>query len=128
MVRFTQPIGTRLPDGIAEAVRRNADQRIGELQALPAAEMTILRDLTVQAPGNIVVAHKLGREPKFVAVSAIRFRDSDATNLAAGTVYDRPTATLGTDSPIDRTQVVKLAFVGFALAGTVNLTFDVVVM
>ena len=128
MVRLTQPLGARLDDGAAEATRRNTDQRIGELQALPAAEMTIIRDLTVQAPGNVVVAHKLGRAPQFVTVSAIRFRDPDAPNLAPGTVYDRPTVTFGSTSPIDRTQVVKLAFVGFAVAGTVDLTFDLVVM
>jgi hypothetical protein len=69
--RLTPPISTRLSDEDAERVRRNHEQRISELQALPAAGMRVLKGIQLPPSTDVVISHGLGRAPQFVLVSPV---------------------------------------------------------
>lgn len=115
------PITARLADADAERVRRNHEERIAEIQALPILGSALIEDVTVTNNGATFVQHKLGREPRFVWVSPIRVPNFAA--LTVGVIVDAGGAAFTTANPIDRSKVIQLGAFGF---GT-TVVFDVVV-
>lgn len=120
----TTPLDKRLADADADQVRRSHAQAIRELQDLPMSSFRLIRDIVVVNNNPITIAHKLGRAPLFVGVSAIRWDKSPS--LAVGTVFDY--GEVGPNNePIDRTQIIVLVPGGFTSAGSVVVTFDLLV-
>ncbi len=112
--RLTPPVARRLSDVDAEAVRRNHEQRIAELQAAPAASLAVVQNVVLPNGVGVSVSHGLGRIPNFVGPSAIRgastsglIQDFGATDLAG--------------NPVDRTRVVWLRAINFGGDITVDL-------
>jgi hypothetical protein len=119
MRRQTQAITARLADQDAELVRRNHEQRLAELQRMPAASMVVVQGVALPAgsPGAAIpVAHGLGRAPRWVCPSAVR---GAAT---VGVIVDLGSVDLG-GNPIDRSKVVMLVGSGFGSAITVDVAF-----
>lgn len=113
---FTPPITVRLADADAEKIRRNHDQRISELQALPAAAMTVIRNVSLPTGAAVAVAHGLGRAPLWVSESIVR------GSTSAGAVSDLGSVDLN-GNPIDRSKVVVLFALGFGVTITVDVAF-----
>ena len=117
--RQTQAITTRLADEDTERMRRNHEQRLVELQSMPASALTIVRGIVLPAgsPGAPVsVPHGLGRAPRWVGPSAPR-------NVGTiGVIIDLGSVDLA-GKPIDRTKVVALVGSGFGSAITVDVAF-----
>lgn len=118
-LKLTPPITVRLDDDDAEKVRRNHEQRIAELQALPASNMTVVRGVVLPSgsPGaSVAIAHGLGRAPIWVGPSAPR-------NVATiGVIVDLGSVDLS-GNPIDRSKVVVLLGSGYGAAITVDVAF-----
>lgn len=108
---FTRSITRRLDDINAEEVRRNHEQQLAEVQALPAAGLRVIQGVVLPNGANVTVAHKLGRQPIYVGVSVPRG--------AAG--FGSVIEVTGLSTPIDRTQVVVLQAGNFALTVTVDV-------
>lgn len=68
----TPPITLRLKDELAEQVRRNHEQRIGELAASPLAGATVIRGVRLPDGAGVEISHGLGRAPVAVLVTPIR--------------------------------------------------------
>lgn len=95
------------------------------MQGLPATSIKIIPNVVVASGNSVTVAHGLGRAPRMVWVSAVRW--DGAAFVAPGTFFDRG-ARDAAGNAIDRTQIVVLAADGFTSAGSVVLTIDVAVM
>jgi len=67
-MRFTPSISVRL-EADAERVRRNHDQQIAEIQALPVLAMTVIKGVVLPPGVDVIIAHGLGREASVVSVS-----------------------------------------------------------
>jgi len=115
-MRFTPPITVRLADADAESVRRNHEQRIKELQQLPAAMITIVRNVSLPSGTAVAVSHGLGREPRWVSESTVR------GSTSAGSITDLGSIDLS-GNPIDRSKVVVLYALGFGVTVTVDVAF-----
>lgn len=120
-----QPHSIKLADSDAERVRQSHHQAIREIQDLPIASARVIRNITVASNNSVTVAHGLGRPPVFVGVSAIRWDGS--VDVDAGTVFDWGTKDSG-GFPINRAEVIVLAADNFTSAGSVVITFDLLVM
>ncbi len=66
------PVTARLADGDAERVRRSHDEKIREIQALPAASMRVIPEVQLADATETPVAHGLGRKPSWVHPSCPR--------------------------------------------------------
>jgi hypothetical protein len=71
-VSFREPLPLRLENQDAERVRRSHEECIRELQGLPAAGLTIVKDVALANATLVLVPHRLGRVPSFVACSPPR--------------------------------------------------------
>lgn len=109
---FTRPLTKRLADVDAEDIRRNTQRQLAELQALPASGIKVIRDVVLPNATNVTVAHKLGREPIWVGISAPRG--------AAG--FGSVIEITGLTTPqIDRTQIIVLQAGNYAATVTVDV-------
>ncbi len=95
MADFTPPIELRLEDQRSEEVRRNHGQCLRELQNAPGARCVIVEDVSLADGVATIVAHGLGRTPRFVSTSVIRGATSTGRIVES---YEG----------IDRRKVVKL--------------------
>lgn len=117
-MKFTPPLSTPIADPVTEAMRRNVDQRLRELQSQPAIGATVIRNVELPDGVEVTVNHGLGRDPLAVVPTAIR-----GSGFTAGVIHDRGLA-LGSGATIDRSKVVVLRAVSF----TTTITVDVVLM
>lgn len=118
-MRFTPAITTRLVDDAAERVRRNHEQQITEIQSREILDARVIHGVVLGSGGPpVTVAHGLGRPPKVVSISAIRW--VDGTAISAGSVLDYGAQVAGV--PIDRSRNVVLLGIGFGVAVTVDVT------
>lgn len=115
----------RLADPTAERMRASHAQAIQEMQSLPAMGLRVIKDVTVVNNNSVMVSHGLGRAPQWVGVSAVRW--DGAAFIDSGTVFDRGT-TDANGNPIDRTKFLVFAAHDFTSAGSITLTFDVLVL
>lgn len=60
--RFTPPISARQQDAEADRVRRNADERITEIQKVPIVGGFLVRGVKLPDATNVPVHHGLGRQ------------------------------------------------------------------
>jgi hypothetical protein len=118
-MKFTAALAQVLKDPLFEAVRRNIDQRIRELQALVCADIRVIRDVELPNPSVVFVPHGLGRAPRAVILSVPRA--PDGTGVLVGLV-EEVRGTVG-GKPVDSTKVIALVTGAF---GT-TVTIDVVV-
>lgn len=116
-MRFTAPISIVLGDSNAEAVRKNVDQRIREIQDRPAIGALVVAGVELPNATDVWVSHGLGREPSAVLVSP------PYPNIVTVGCVHEVRGSSGA-SPIDRKQSIVLKADGF---GT-TVTVDVVVM
>lgn len=88
MTKLSAPITAKLADDDAERNRRSHDEKIRELQTLPAASLIVIPNVSL--PDNTVTAikHSLGRAPRMIvpsiprnaaAAGIIRIVDSNET-------------------------------------------------
>lgn len=68
----TPPVSPRLPDEIAERVRRSHHEKIVELQATIGAGLKIIPAISIADNITVPVQHGLGRAPKWVGISLPR--------------------------------------------------------
>jgi hypothetical protein len=99
----------QLEDERAERARRSHASAIGELQASPLAGAKVIAGVELSDATTRVIAHKLGRAPRWVGVSVVRGASS------AGVI----TETRG--SPYDASQVLALTASGYGATITVDL-------
>jgi hypothetical protein len=125
-MRFTPAITARLADEQAERVRRNHEQRLGEFAALAIGSAQVISDVVLPNSTPVFVAHKLGRAPVFVAISAWRTPTPGVSIVTTGTFLDFG-ATSQAGAPIDRSKVLQLAQFGFSFTGATSLVIDVMV-
>lgn len=119
-MRLTPSITARLADPEAEKARRNHDQRIGELQGLPATALRTIAGVVLPDGTEVTVPHGLGRAPRAVITSPVRA----AAGTTAGAIFEYRGVGGLSGSPIDSSSVIVLAAFGF----TNSITVDVVVM
>lgn len=112
---FTPALTSKLADSDAEAVRRNVDQRIGEIQGLPAAALIVVGDFVVPNGGSVLVPHRLGRKPAMVYMSPPRVEFGTPGLVAGGIVIDL------TGPGIDRSQIIRLFATGYGVPVTVTV-------
>jgi hypothetical protein len=123
-MRFTPPLSTPLRDPNAEAVRKNTDHRIRELQTLTGADMHVIENVELPNGARVPVAHGLGRRPRVVLVSPVRLLGTGP--LTSGVILDygdRGAPPTGFD-PVDRSQIVVLQAGGY----TSTVVVDVVLL
>lgn len=122
-MKLTQANPAKLPDPTAEAIHRNTDVRIAELQdqvqaIQPIAGAVVFRDIKIPNNGTARISHGLGRAPAFVWVSPIRI-DTFAV-FSPGVIVD-VLADPATGAPIDRRSTIRLDVSGFSTAITVDV-------
>lgn len=71
-MKLTAPLAVRLADADAERVRRSHEERIRELQALPAAGLVVLQDIELADGVATRIVHKLGKAPRWIGPSVVR--------------------------------------------------------
>lgn len=100
----------KLGDPVADRVRASHAEAIAELQGSDILDAKVFR---VELPDNVsvVVAHKLGRVPKFVCVSPIIFPSGTTT----GRIVENRSA------PTDRSKNIVLGAIGYSLTITVDV-------
>lgn len=91
MSKLPAPLGIKLEDPDLERVRRNHEERIVELQRLPAAGLQVIRDVSLVDSIATVIAHGLGRAPVLVLPSPARGGTSSGSivEVRDGKQYDR---------------------------------------
>ncbi len=109
------PVTKRLADPDTEAVRRNHETRLGDVEGAPALGLTVLGDFLVPTTGSVLISHRLGRSPRQVIMSPPIVPGS--TSVTGGIIVEL----IGPD--LDRTQTIRL--VGVALAGPVTVSVSV---
>ena len=109
-------IQQRVDDPVADKVIQSHADAIVELQQLPMAGASIVRNQVLPNGVEVTVPHKLGRKPAYVRESSPRGA------VTAGLVRDLG-ATSTTGKPIDRTKVVVLRADGFGADITVDILF-----
>lgn len=114
MSRFSPPVTTRLADKDAEAVRRNHEQRLVELQAQRFP--VVVRGVVLLSGIETEVPHGLGRIPDWVCPGAPMGAAAAGVIALFGDVH-------GNGTPIDRTKVIVLQAVGFGATITVDVAF-----
>lgn len=72
MKTFIQPIDAKFDDTDQELARRNASDRITELQRVPIIGAVLLKGITLADSIVTQVPHKLGQTPSWVGVSVVR--------------------------------------------------------
>ncbi len=71
-MKLTPSISTKLADPDLERVRRNLDERVTQLQGLPASGLKVIQNVSLENATDIPIAHGLGRVPLAVLVSPSR--------------------------------------------------------
>jgi len=71
-MRFTPALSARFEDQDQERWRRNVDERIAEIQALPMVGGVVLAGVELEDGVETFVAHKLGRKPVMAWPSFVR--------------------------------------------------------
>jgi len=61
MRRLIPSIPARLPEATAERVRRNHDERLREIQALPLVQGKLLKHILLTNNATTTIAHGMGR-------------------------------------------------------------------
>lgn len=104
-------------DPAADRVAAATAQSIHELQLLPAAGIRVVSDVELADATNVYVAHKLGRRPGCVIVSAVRGA------LSAGVIRDVSDGKLTGvfAGPVDRDRYVVLRADGYGAPISVDL-------
>ena len=72
MKNRVQALGVRLPDEDSERVRRNHDDRIAALEAMPAADLLVIANVELADGVATPINHGLGRVPRTVKLSVPR--------------------------------------------------------
>lgn len=104
-----RPVVTpRLPDTQAEEARRVIVDAVRELQALPAAAMTVLPGVELADGALVSVGHGLGRPPRYVSCSTPR------GPVSSGCVEEVRDGT-------DRARVIVLRATGYGATITVDV-------
>lgn len=116
--RPKRPIGAQLDDPTAERVRRSHADAIRELQAAPA--VLALGDVVLANAVDVVVPHRLGREPEQIIVGPPRDATS-ASALAAGPGSTGRIVEVRSGS-YDLTQVVVLKATGWGTTVTAKVS------
>lgn len=114
MVRFTAPLSVALPDPNAEAVRKNVDQRVREIQDLPAIGLRVIKNVSLPNGVVVLVEHLLGRKPLWVGLSIPRGAAS------AGIVSDFGSMDAAGNS-VDRAQYVPMGASSYGATITVDV-------
>ncbi len=114
---LTPGLTIRLADDSSERARRNHEQRIGELQALPAAAMKVIKGVVLKDGVTTPVSHKLGRPAEWFNSTHPRSADSGVT-LTAGVVQETR------DAAYDSSKFIVLTASGYGA----DITVDLVVM
>lgn len=112
MANLQPPLDMRLSDQELERVRRSHAGAIRELQALPAARMRVLPNVTLEDGVDTAIAHGLGRPPLWVKESSPR------GGLSTGRVEEIRSAAY------DRSSIVVLRATGWGA----TIGCDVVVL
>ena len=110
MSKLPAPLGIKLADPDLERVRRNHEERIVELQRLPAAGLQVIRDVSLVDSIATVIAHGLGRAPVLVLPSPAR---GGTTTGGISEVRD--------SKQYDRSKVVVLMAKGYTTAVVIDL-------
>lgn len=113
-MKFTPALTSKLSDADAEVVRVNVDQRVKELQSMPAASLVVVGDFVIPNNGSVTVNHQLGRKPLMVILSPPRVEFGAAVNIN-GVIYDV------TGHGVDRTQALFLAAFNYGVSVTVTV-------
>lgn len=113
-MKFTPALVKKLRDPDAEAVRANVDQRIMELQAMPAGDLRVIRNIEIGINGAVMVQHGIGRAPNFVWASMIRTTPAHFGALTVGVLVDAGAQTFNTGLPIDRSRVLQIGAFSFS--------------
>ncbi len=71
-MKLRPPVSVRLDDTNSEVARRNHEERINELQALPAMGLVVIADVSLASGVETPIAHKLGRRPLWHSCSSPR--------------------------------------------------------
>ena len=116
-MKFTAPLSVALNDPNAEAVRKNVDQRIGEIQALPAAGLKVIRNVVLPDGVGVRVPHGLGRKPIAAWPSFIR-------NAASAGVIADFEASSPSGARNEQSETISLVALGFGA----DITVDIVVL
>lgn len=117
-MRFTPSLSVSLPDPRADAVKRNVDQQIQELQSLPLASAVVIPGVAL-APGvDTPIPHKLGRAPVGYALSAVR----STSALTPGIIIEYRDSFPTSGAPIDRSKILVLAAFSYGATVTVDVT------
>lgn len=103
----------RLADSDAEQVRRSHAEAIDELQNVKILDAVVIRDQELADQRQVTIPHKLGRVPKFVCISPIRFPGG----ATAGQVIENRS------QPNDRSKSIVLVAAGF----TSTIVVDVMI-
>ena len=77
--RFRPPVPLRLADPVADRVRRNTDDQIRELQAVPLVRGRVIRDVELEDGVETAIAHGLGHRAA-VLVSPPRWKGATGTH------------------------------------------------
>jgi hypothetical protein len=116
MPQFTKPLAQTLPDPTVEAWRKNADQRIAELQAALMLGAVFVGEFTIADGEQKIINHRLGRTPTQVILSPPRVEFGTPGFVAGGTIADI------SGGGLDRTQSVRILAAGHGVPVTVTVT------
>lgn len=117
-MKFTPPLAARFPDVAIDGLRRNVDQRIGELQALPLVDAVVIPDVILPSGVVTAIPHKLGRVPRGHALSAVR----SVAAPASGVIREHRDTFPGTGAAIDRARILVLVATNYGTTVTVDVT------
>lgn len=114
---------SKLKDEVTARVVRSHEEAIVELQKLPGIQRDLIRNVvldgTTVANGKFL-AHRLGRAPQMVIISAPRVAIADLATVTAGQVLESGLRTFS-DKPIDRTKTIQVGAFGWAVPITVDV-------
>lgn len=88
--RLKAPTSGRLADPDAERIRRNQDERIGEIQSVPILQGRLFTDIELEDGVNTPIPHGLGRRAH-VFISPAQFSSAATTGRireVRSTVFD----------------------------------------
>jgi len=123
MRKLSKLAAVKLTDANAERSRDSHATAIGELQALPATGLRVIKGVQLVNGVDKFISHGLGRTPESVMVSPIRIPGILLTTpdpTAAGVIVETRGAQLN-GSPIDGAQFVVLTAFGFNTTVTVDV-------
>lgn len=113
--RFTKLAAVKLTDSDAERARDSHASAIAELQGLVAAGLIILDPVDIPNGGQVIVSHRLGREPRMVLFSPPRVEFGTPGLVAGGILVDLP------GNGLDRSQSLRILAAGYGCTVTVTI-------